>query len=172
MGSPPPLAFPRHAQARASVSGTDDGLSVRTLRRVDSSPPPPSRARGWNFPESECAASQLPLNQCGQGQILLCLMEPLKQIQISKQEALNNWLLLLKANCYQNESSLLPLSLHLTKLSLGLGKKVNSFTSRCFQDDTPFPFYRILGFTRSFPTNDKCDFSPGIRTVLWCGKAL
>lgn len=39
------------------------------------------------------------------GQILLSLTDPLKQLQIKKQDALNNWLLLLKANCYQNESS-------------------------------------------------------------------
>jgi hypothetical protein len=42
---------------------------------------------------------------------------------MNKQEALNNWLLLLKANCYQNESFILPLSLHLTKLSFGAQEK-------------------------------------------------
>lgn len=105
------------------------------------------------------------------GQIPLCLTEPLKQIQISKEEALNNWLLRLKASCYQGESFIPPLSLHLTKLSLGLSKKINSFAFRCFQDDTPFPFYRSLGFTRSFHTDNICDFSPASRNhpVMWEG---
>lgn len=107
--SPLPPAFLPPPRTRASVSSGDGGPCTGDSQESGLSAPLPSQAVGWNFPESEnwsICCFPAPSEPIRSGQILLSLMDPLKQIQINKQEALNNWLLLLKANCYQYESSI------------------------------------------------------------------